>query len=321
MALTLSDARNLSQSKLTNFVIDEFRKSALLDQLPFDNTVKAQGGKTMAYVYNRVTTLPTAATRALNTEYTAQEAKTTQYTANLAVFGGSFSIDRVLQADENQVLDLVQFELEQKTKAAIALFHDLFINGDVSSNANAFDGLNKALTDSNTEIDPTTAIDLSSSANIDTNWKPFLDTLRKLRAKMDGAPTLYLMNNDMFGIFQSVMDRAGINLASKNDYGNEVLQWGGSTVMALGDKPGSSTPIIATSAVSSGTGGTTDIYAVRLGLDAVHGVSPEGSKLVNTYLPDFTKPGAVKTGEVEMVAAMVLKATRAAAVLRNIKIA
>lgn len=324
MAITLAQAQNLSQSKLTGYVIDEFRKSALLDMLPFDNTVKMQGGKTLAYVYNRVTTLPTAATRALNAEYTAQEAATTQKTVNLKILGGSFSIDRVLQADENQVTDLVQFQLQQKIQATRALFHDLFINGDSSSNANAFDGLDKALTDSSTEVEPD-AIDLSSSAKIDANWKLFLDQLRKLRAKMDGAPTLYLMNNDMFAVFQSVMDRAGINLASKQNYGDEVLSWGGSTVMSLGDKPGASNPIIATSATggtaSAPTGGVTDIYAVRLGLDGVHGVSPEGSAIVNTYLPDFTKPGAVKTGEVEMVAAMAMKATRSAAVLRNVRLA
>ena len=39
------------------------------------------------------------------------------------------------------------------------------------------------------------------------------------------------------------------------------------------------------------------------------------------YLPDMTLPGAVKTGEVEMVAAMAVKATRSAAVLRNVLIA
>ena len=77
MPITLAQAQQLSQSKLTNFVIDEFRKSALLDMLTFDNTVKPQGGKTLAYVYNRVTTYPTAATRAINTEYVPQHAVTT----------------------------------------------------------------------------------------------------------------------------------------------------------------------------------------------------------------------------------------------------
>jgi hypothetical protein len=85
--------------------------------------------------------------------------------------------------------------------------------------------------------------------------------------------------------------------------------------MALGDKPGSSDPIIAT------TAGITDIYAVRLALDGVHGVSPSGGGLINQYLPNMALPGAVKTGEVEMVAAIALKATRAAGVLHKIKIA
>ena len=315
MAITLAQAQNLSQSKLTRFVIDEFRKSALMDRLPFDNTVKPQGGKTLAYVYNRVTTQPTAAFRAINSEYTPGEAVTTQYTVNLKIVGGSFQVDSVIAADEQQIMDHVQFQLQQKIKATRALFHDTFINGDSSQNDGvAFDGLDKALTGSSTEITPGSAIALASSANIDSNWKVFLDALRKLRATMDGQPTLYLMNTDMYAVFQSVMDRAGINLASKENYGDEVSQWGGSLVMALGDKPGTSNPIIPISSKK------TAIYAVRLGLDGVHGVSPSGGAVINTYLPNMQQPGAVKTGEVEMVAAMALKATKSAAVLRNIQI-
>ena len=100
MALTLENAQQLSQSKLVQTVIDEFRQSPLLDKLPFDNTVKPQG-KSLAYVYNRVTTLPTAAARAINAEYTPQEAVTTQITANLKIFGGSYQIDRALRANDH----------------------------------------------------------------------------------------------------------------------------------------------------------------------------------------------------------------------------
>lgn len=313
--ITLAEAKALSQSKLTNFVIDEFRKSALLDSLPFDNTVKPQGGSTMAYVYNRVSTLPTAATRAINAEYVPQETKTTPFTVNLKVFGGSFQLDRVIIKNEKQVVDHVQFQLAQKILATRALFHDMFINGDSGVDPNAFDGLDKAVTGSTTEIVPAAAINLSSSANMDTNWKVFLDTLRAMRAKLDGAPTLYAMNGDMFAVFQSVMDRAGINLASKANYGDEVLSWGSSLIMSLGDKPGTSNPIIATVA------GETSIFAARLALDGVHGVSPDGNTLVEQYLPNLLLPGAVKTGEVEMISAMAVKATRSAGVLRKVKIA
>lgn len=315
MPITLAQAKELSQDKLTGFVIDEFRKSALLDMLPFDNTVKPQGGTTLAYAYNRVKTLPQAAGRSLNTEYKPQEADTQQVSVNLKVFGGSFQIDRVLQSDEKQVIDLAEFQLQQKTQAARALFHDWFINGDSAVDEMAFDGLDKAVAGSSTDTTPAAAMDLSTSAGIDTNWKVLLDSMRRLRAKLDGAPSIWLMNTEMFGVFQSVMDRAGINLASKENYGDEVAQWGPALVMALGDKPGTASPIIPVE------GGKTAIYVARLAIDGVHGVSPDGTGGIRAYLPDMTTPGAVKTGEVEMVAAMALKATRAAGVLRGVKIA
>ena len=64
----------------------------------------------------------------------------------------------------------------------------------------------------------------------------------------------------------------------------------------------------------------TSIYAVCLGLDAFHGITVTGDNIVHTYLPDLTAPGAVKTGEVEMIAGVVLKNTRKAGVLKGIAV-
>lgn len=315
MALTLLQAKELSQNKLTEFVIDEFRKSPLLDMLTFDDTVKAGGqGQSLTYSYNRVTTLPTASTRALNAEYIAQEAVTTAYNVDLKVFGGSFDLDRVIIKDEKQVKDHIKFQTAQKIEATRALFHDMFINGDSGTTATEFDGLEKALLGSTTDYDAE-SIDLSTAANIATNAKAFTFALRKFRALLNGAPSLYLMNDSMYATFQSIMDNLGIALPTKEQYGNETAQWGSSTIMAIGDKDGTSEPIIETDG-----SGLTSIYAVRLGLDGVHAVSPSGSNVADIYLPNLTLPGAVKTGEVEMVAAIALKATRAAGVIRNIKI-
>ena len=67
--------------------------------------------------------------------------------------------------------------------------------------------------------------------------------------------------------------------------------------------------------------GLTDIYAVKFDVKkGFHGVTLTGSSGVNTYLPDFNTPGAVKKGEVEMVACVALKNTKGAGVLRNVKI-
>ena len=227
--LTLAQAKELTQSKLTQDIIDEFRKSALLDMLEFDNTVIPQGqgdAQTMSYTYNRVTTLPTASVRAIGSEYTPQETVTTKCTVDLKILGGSFQIDRVVAQHEKKVVDQVRFQLNKKAEAARALFHDLFVNGDSGVTAEEFDGIDKVLTGSTTEVTPTSAIDLSTSTNITSNWQVFLDNLRAVRAKMTAAPTIYLMNSEMYGKFQSIMDRAGINLASKTNYGEEVTQWG-----------------------------------------------------------------------------------------------
>lgn len=316
MPITLVEAKTLSQEKLTEWVIDEFRKSALLDTLIFDNTVKPQGGETMTYAYNRITTQPTAAGRAINSEYTPQETKTTRFTVDLKVFGGSFELDRVIIKHEKQVVEHVQFQLEQKIKATRALFHDWFINGDDAVSALQFDGLDVILTGSSTEYVPDAPIDLTDSAAITSNWQVFLDTLRRGRGLMDGPPTLHLVNSTLYGIFQSAMDRAGINLLSKENFGDEVSQWGNQLIVSMGDKPGTANPIIPIDEVT----GTTSWYSIRTGLDAVHGVSPDGNALVETFLPDLKAPGAVKLGEVEMVASVAVKATRAASVIRDIQV-
>lgn len=317
-AFTLADAKNLSQDKLTNYVIDEFRKSPLLDSMVFDDTVKPQGGNTMSYTYNRVTTLPTAAGRDLNSEYTPQNAKTEQKTVNLKVFGGSFQIDRVIASYETQVLDLVKFQLEQKTKATRALFADWFINGDSATDTKAFDGLAKALKGSNTEVtlEDNALLDLSSAANVKANWQSFLYELRQVEKLLDGEPGVIGVNRDLFAVFQSVADLSTQFQQTKSELGTQIVKYGNAVIMDMGDKPGTSSQIIATDA----SNGTTDMYLYRIGLDAVHGVTPEGNKEPKVYLPDMTRPGAVKTGEVEMVAAMALKATRAAAVLHGIKV-
>jgi hypothetical protein len=312
---TLADAKNLSQDKLTNYVIDEFRKSPLLDAMVFDDCVKPQGGSSMTYVYNRVTTQPTASGRAINSEFTPQEAKTTPVSVGLKVFGGAFKLDRVLQNDERQVLDLMAFQMEQKLKATRSLFADWFINGDSAADATAFDGLDKVLTGSNTDKTLPVALDLSTAEAIEKNWKAFLYHLRQTIKLMDGTPSILAVNSDMFAVFQTIADFSTQFTQTRNELGAEIVKYGNSIIMDLGDKPGTSSPIIGVSEE-----GTTDLYLCRFGLDGVHGVTPDGQQAPNIYLPNMQLPGAVKKGEVEMVAATAVKATRSAAVLRNIKV-
>ena len=70
--------------------------------------------------------------------------------------------------------------------------------------------------------------------------------------------------------------------------------------------------------LQAGDGGTG--IGDQVGLDGLHAVSFAGVAPVQTWLPDFSTAGAVKKGEVEMNAAIVLKATKAAGVFRKIKV-
>lgn len=316
--LTLAQAQALSQSKLTNTVVDEFRKSALLDKLIFDDNATSNGGASFTYSYNRITTQPTAASRLLNVDYTAQETLTTQASARLAILGGRFQIDRALAANEHQVVDLIKFQMEQKAKATVAEFHNQFINGVAAQlpDLGEFDGLDLILTGAANQVITAGNLDLNDSTNITANAPAFADFMRRARARLMRAPDVWLMNNDMYAVWQSIMDRLGINTATKAEYGYEVSQWGPSLVMPLGDVPGSTTPIIPTS-----VGGLTSIYGVCLGMDGVHGIAPAGP-LVKTYTPNFqTNSNPVQDGEVEMIAGIAVKALSSIVRVDNLLIA
>ena len=315
MAVTLAQARLNVQDDLQMGIIDEFRKSNfLLDNLTFDDCVSPTGGgATLTYGYTRLVTQPTAAFRAVNTEYTPSEVSKQRYTVDLKVFGGSYEIDRII-AGMGGIADEVALQASQKVKAASALFNDTVINGDSSTDANAFDGLEVALTGSDTEFNTTTAIDLSTSAQVTANYMQFLDMLDEFLTTLDGTPSALMGNTKMCAKLRAVARRAGMYQTTQNNFGQTVEYYGNIPFVDLGAKAGSNEDIVGTSS------GETSLYAVRFGLDGFHAISMAGQPPVRTWLPDFSTAGAVKKGEVEMVAAVALKATKAAGVFRKIKI-
>lgn len=316
MAVTLAQARLNVQDDLQMGIIDEFRKSNyLMNALPFDDVVSPTGGgATLTYGYTRLVTQPTAAFRAVNTEYTPQEVEKQRYTVDLKVFGGAYEVDRII-AGMGGIADEVALQASQKAKAASALFCDTVINGDSSTNAVAFDGLDVALTGSSTEFNASgTAIDLSTSAQVTANYMQFLDMLDEFLTELDGQPSALLCNTKMCAKLRAVARRAGMYQTSQDEWGRTVESYGAIPFIDLGAKPGTNDPIIATNS------NETSIYAVRFGLDGFHGISMAGQPPVRMWLPDFSTAGAVKKGEVEMVAAVALKATKAAGVFRKIKV-
>lgn len=328
MPLTLAQVKPLSQDKLTQDVIDDFRASPLMNKMIFDNNAKAQGGASFTYTYNRMKTQSKAASRALNTEYTASEADTELVTVVLDIFGGSFQIDRALAENEWQVVDLFDFQMREKVKAARALFHKYVIQGNNTAGTPAsgggFNGLEKLITGTSTDYTPATSIDISTAAAIDSNAMQFGFEMRQALKKMNGTPDLMLVNSDLYAALNSVSDKlTSFNITKSTDsnyIGNEILRWGNIQIMEMGDyidADGALADVIPTDADT----GETSAYFVRMGLDAFHGVTPEGNNMVRTYFPDMTAPGAVKTGEVEMIAAVAVKSQLSVAKINGIIVA
>jgi len=69
-----------------------------------------------------------------------------------------------------------------------------------------------------------------------------------------------------------------------------------------------------------GAANTSDIYFTCFGREELCGISLNGQKIVETYLPDLEHAGEVVKGSVEAVWGVALKNSRAAAVVRGIKL-
>ena len=313
MPVTLAQAMQNAQTDYDAAVIDEFRTNPLMDLITFDDAVNPSGGGgTLTYGYRRLITAPTAAFRAINSEYTPTEVTTQQYTTDLKVLGGAYQIDRVLARVGPAASGEVALQSSQKIKAAQALFGDAVINGDESVDADSFDGLKKALTGSTTE---------DTGAH---NWSGTLDQAKAfqiltdvddLLSKLDGQAGAIISNRKAIQLIRAASRFANQYVERVGPRDTALATYSGAVLIDAGLKAGSASDVVPVATKK------TAVYAVRFGLDGFHGVSTVGGNLVSAYLPDFTSPGAVKTGEVELgPVGVALKATKAAAVMTAVQV-
>lgn len=330
--LLLKDMTVGQADKVAEKVIEMFlRESVVLQDLPFDNAVSPNGGSTLVYGYIQEKLPSKAAFRAIGSEYTPSNATVKELNTILKIFGGSFQIDRVLKSIESKIENMDR-QVKQKILAAVQLFHDTMINGDTASNSLGFDGLDKFLVGTSTELNTDNYIDLSTDETLKANASKFYEMLRTLINKTN-AHALYV-NEDMKTKIESVAMYLGYKTESEEAFGVTVTKIGKVKITDLKNKveisgdgdsaTANEKPIIEIKKRTLNEEeitGLTDIYAVRYSVDdGFCGVTITGDKAIEAYLPDFKEPGAVKTGEVEMVAAVALKNSKSAGVLRNIKI-
>jgi hypothetical protein len=338
MPITLAQAQVNTLADVDYAVIDNLRRySWLLDQITFDDTVTpGTGGASLTYAYTRLTAAAPAAFRALNSEYAPSQAVRARFSVDLKPLGGAFTLDRVLSNLGPAQTNEVAFQLQQLLTSVRVRFQQEVILGDTASDATGFDGLSKGLTGTSTEK---TAGYVAGSAD----WRPAtVNTQALANQRLDelddwlslvvpshtgsgdqGAPgalppgvKAILGNTKSIARVRALARWAAMFTSDKDDLGRQVNRYGDWVLIDVGDRFDGSSPIIPITA-----GGLTDIFAVTFGLDAFHGATAAGVPLVQTWMPNFSIAGAVKSGEVEMgPLAMCLKNTRSAAVLRGIQV-
>lgn len=340
MPITLAQAQVNTQNAIDYSVIDNLRRySWLWDNMPFDDSVNpGTGGGTLTYGYTRLITAAPAQFRQYNQEYTPGQANRQRYTVDLKPFGGAFNLDRVLANLGSAATNELTFQMQQLITSAPIRLQQEMILGDTAVDSTGFDGLSKSLVGTSTEksagylagsADWTpTALNSQTSANIRLDE---LDDWLSLIVPShtgggdQGAPgsvppgvKAILSNTRGIARIKAAARWASMYTSEKDSLGRQIDRYQDWVLVDLGDRYDGATPIIPTAA---GTG-LTDFYAVTMGLDAFHGVSMTGRPIVQTWMPDWNNSGAVKTGEIEIgPLAVVLKNTRAAAVLRNVKVA
>jgi HK97 family phage major capsid protein len=139
MALTLAEAAKLSNDVLQQGIHETVvKESQTLQMLPFMEIVGN------ALTYNRENSAATAAFYTVGDEWSESTPTFTQLTASLKILGGDADIDNYLRQTRSNIQNIEAVVLALKVKALAQAFDDAFINGDTSTDANAFDGIKRS---------------------------------------------------------------------------------------------------------------------------------------------------------------------------------
>lgn len=278
MAITLGEAAKLEQSPLKRgFILDLLRYSPLLNAVPF---VDAPGLRVNG---TRWQTLPTVGFRAVNGSYSESTGTVEEVQETLALLGGDIYVDRVFTKAPGYAQNPLQVQMQMKAKALAFQFNDSFINGDLASNADSFNGLKQRVSNmpARQTIDLSTAGDSLKVLAGATQEHTFVDAIHQAAKYVDGATHIFCNENTYLGLgkvarrlnlFQVIQDALGRTWETMSS-GSSMLNF-----VDVGLKGDKSTEII-TDTEDPGDGGndSTSIYVVRMdSTDGLHGLQIAG---------------------------------------------
>lgn len=262
MALTLAEAAKLSTDDLQRGVIETFViESSVLDRIPL---LPIEGN---AYAYNVEESLPGVEFRAVNSAYAESTGTVNQLTEKLVILGGDADVDTFIVQTRGNLNDQRAVQTRLKVKAAVYKYQDSFINGDVSVDANSFEGLKRRLTGSQVISAGTNGLPILG-AN-EAAQQAFLDKIDEAIAAVGQVDAMY-MNAQVLARLKSSARRLHFYDQTTDDFGKTVSMYNGIPMIDIGTKADKS-PIIPQTETQGSSTNASSIYFVKFGQDESDG--------------------------------------------------
>nr|BDD46324.1 hypothetical protein 3 [Rhodospirillaceae bacterium] len=298
--LTLLEWSKLQADPLQSGIVEIFAtENPVLERLPFQNIAGN------AFKYNVENSLPGVAFRGVNESYSESVGVINPVTETLTICGGDSDYDVALIKMGAGSNDARAAHDALKAKALTLTWLKTFFDGDSESEPREFDGVNKRLEGGTQEIDAG-----SGGATLT------LDMVDQLIDAVQGAPSVLLMNKWMRRKVNALMRAAGQATEVVSDsFGRQVQAYAGVPIGIVEDDASGSAILAFDEDDGSANLDTSSIYAVKFGLDGVHGIQTEPMDVRDLGELD-TKP-AYRT-RVEWYSGLVVKNARAVSRLIHI---
>lgn len=257
MALTLVEASKLSNDTLAAGVIETIAtESPVLQRLPMIEIVG--NGLT----YSRQNTGPNAAFYDVGDTWTEDTPTFTQLTANLKILGGDADVDNFLKTTRSNIQDLEAAVVQLKARAVQVLFDDTFVNGNESTNAKSFDGIERLTA-------------AGQAVSMGTNGATLsLDKLDELIDRVRGGkPDMLLMSRRTRRTLNVLARSSGTFLEAARDEFGGMLQFYDGIPIGINDYIGDAKTVGTSNDCST-------IYAMQFGEGGLSGLTAPGGLTV-----------------------------------------
>lgn len=297
--LTMIEAAKLMNNPMQSGIVEIFAtNNPVLERLPF---VDISGN---AYKYNREGSLPGIAFRGINESYTESTGVINPQTETLTICGGDSDYDVALVKMGAGSNNLRAAHDALKAKSLTLSWLKTFFDGNSESEPREFDGLNVRLSGTTQELETGAAGGAALT----------LDLLDELIDAIQGTPDVLLMNKTMRRKVNKLRRAASQATEVVTDaFGRQIEAYAGIPIGVVGDDASNTAILGFDEDDGSGNLDTTSIYAVRFGLDALHGIETEPLS-VRDLGEQSSKP-AYRT-RIEWYSGLVIKHPKAVARLR-----